>query len=76
MQEDFEFVHDDYGDVVGAHGGFVDYGEDMIIFPFRSPHMMKLNKKSGEVRYIFEDIFRDTDKNGLGYELKRSGAYC
>ena len=76
MPEDFEFVHDDYGDVVGAHGGFVDYGEDMIIFPFRSPHMMKLNKKSGEVRYIFEDIFRDTDKNGLGYELKRSGAYC
>lgn len=76
MPEDFEFVHDDYGDVIGAHGGMVDQGEDMIIFPFRSPHMMRLNKETGEIRYIFEDVFRDTDKNGLVYELKRSGAYC
>ncbi len=76
MPDDYEFAHDSYGDVIGAHGGFVDYGDYMIIFPFRSPHMLKLNKKTGEIRYIFEDIFKDTDKNGLGYELKRSSVIC
>lgn len=76
MPDGYEYVHDDFGDVQGAHGGFVDYSEDMIIFPYRSPHMLRLNKETGEIRYIFEDIFRDTDKNGIGYELKRSGVYC
>ncbi len=76
MPEGFDFVHDDYGDVIGAHGGMIECGEDMRVFPHRSPHMMKLNKATGEIRYIFEDIFRDTDKNGLGYELKRSSVLC
>ena len=76
MPEDFEFVHDDYGDVVGAFGGIIENGNDMIIFPHRSPHMIRLNKETGEIRYIFEDIFRETDKNGLGYELKRSSVIC
>ena len=76
MPDDYDYVLDDYGDVVGAHGGMIDSGEVMIIFPYRSPHMLKLNKATGEVRYIFEDIFKDTDKNGLCYELKRSSAYC
>lgn len=76
MPDEYEFEHDDYGDVVGAHGGMIDNGEDMIIFPYRTPHMMRLNKATGEIRYILEDIFRDTDKDGLGYELKRSSVYC
>lgn len=76
MPEDFEFVHDDYGDVIGAFGSIIENGNDMIIFPHRSPHMMRLNKETGEIRYIFEDIFRETDKNGLGYELKRASVLC
>ena len=75
MPDDYEFEHDDYGDVQGAHGGMIDNGEDMIIFPYRSPHLMRLNRATGEIRYILEDIFRDTYKDGLGYELKRS-AVC
>lgn len=76
MPEGYEYVHDDYGDVIGAHGGIIDNGEDMIVFPYRAPHMLRLNKATGEIRYIFENIFRDTDKNGLGYELKRSSVIC
>ena len=76
MPEDFEFVHDDYGDVIGAFGSIMENGNDMIIFPHRSPHMMRLNKETGEIRYIFEDISRETDKNGLGYELKRASVLC
>ena len=76
MPEGYDYVHDDYGDVQGAHGGFIDCGEDMIIFPYRSPHMIRLNKDTGEIRYIFEDIFRDTDRSGLAYELKRSSVTC
>ena len=75
MPDEYEFVHDDYGDVIGAHGAMIDNGEDMIVFPHRSSHMMRLNKATGEIRYILEDIFRDTYKDGLGYELKRS-AVC
>ena len=76
MPETFDFAHDDSGDIVGAHGGVLDQGDDMVIFPHRSPHMIRLNKTTGEVRYIFEDIFCDTDKEGLGYQLKRSSVIC
>lgn len=72
MLDDYEYVHDDYGDVQGAHGMMIDNGTDMIVFPYRAPHMLRLNKATGEIRYIFEELFKDTDKDGLGYELKRS----
>lgn len=76
MPDGFEYVHDDFGDIVGPHGGLFDYGDDMIVFPYRFPHMIRLNKTTGEISFIFENIFKDTDKDGLGYELKRSSVLC
>jgi len=73
MPDGFEFTHDDLGDPYGAHGGILEHGDDMIIFPYRAPVMMKLNKKSGDITYMAEDFFKDSDKKGIGYELKYSG---
>lgn len=73
MPEGYEYVHDDKGDIYGAHSGMYDYGRYMVIFPFRSPHLIKLDKTTGGIEYIGEDFFRDSDKKGIGYELKFSG---
>lgn len=72
MPEDFEYVHDDTGDIDGGIGGLIEYGEDMLMFPHRSPHMIRINKSTGEMSFMAEDFFSGTDKKGIAYELKRT----
>ncbi len=70
MPEGYDFTHDDYGDIAGAHGILWEHGGFKIGIPYRSPHMIKLDKKTGEVSYIAEGFLKDSEKKGLGYELK------
>ncbi len=79
MPDGYEYVHDDTGDLYGAHASVWDYGNYMIVFPHRSPHLIKLNKTTGEMEYIAEGFFKDMDKKGIGYDLRYSsicGASC
>ena len=72
MPDDFDYVHDEYGDPQGIHGEMMEYGDDMIIFPHRHPHMIRLNKKNGTMTHMAEGFFKDSDRKGIGYELKKS----
>lgn len=72
MPEDYGFVHDDQNDPYGAHGGILPCGEYVIVFPHRAPHMLRINRKTLEMSYMAEDFFRDSEKKGIGYELKFS----
>ena len=79
MPEDYDFVHDDMGDPIGGTGSVYELGDDMIIFPYRNPHMMKMNKETGKISYLAEGFFDGTQEKGIGYELKFSsviGAGC
>lgn len=70
MPEDYEYTHDDFGDVDGGQGGLIDHGKSMIIVPHRHPHMIKLDKESGGMTYMAEDFFKDSEKKGIEYQLK------
>ena len=70
MPEDYEYTHDDFGDVDGGQGGLIDHGSFMIIVPYRYPHMIKLDKESGGMTYMAEDFFKDSEKKGIEYQLK------
>lgn len=72
MPDNMEFTHDDLNDPYGLIGGMYDFGKYMIVFPHRSPHLLKLSKETGEISFIAEDFFKDSDKKGIGYELKFS----
>ena len=75
MPEDFTYTHDDYRDMAGVHGQMIDRGDSMVILPLRHPHMIRLDKKTGNISHMAEGFFRDSDKKGIGYELK-SSAIC
>ena len=79
MPGSMDYTHDDWGDFYGFNGGMREFGEYMIVFPYRAPHMMRINKKNFEIEFIAEGFFKDSDKKGIGYELKNNaicGATC
>lgn len=79
MPEGYAFVHDDMGDPGGGIGSVYEMGDDMIIFPFRNPQLMKMEKSTGKITYLAEGFFEGSDEKAPGYELKFSsitGAGC
>ena len=73
MKEEFSFTHDDMGDPYGVHGGMIDHGKDMVILPFRSPHMIRIDKSTGKMAYIAEEFFKESDAEGIAFNIDKVG---
>ena len=52
----------------GPYGFFREVGSYIIVFPNKVPHMMKIHKETGEVKYIAEDFWKGSEEPYLDFD--------
>ena len=60
----------------GISGAGLDAGDRMVFVPYRAPHMVAIEKKTGAVRYLAEEFFKGSDEPGQGYQPDMNEVIC
>ncbi len=75
MPEDYTW-EEGHMNYIGPYGGMWDRGNYMLVFPYKSPHMVKLYKESGKTEYVAEDFWKGSEESRLDYDLHFSNVCC